>query len=114
MTQNLPRDTDNLAVYSGFRSLLNSISGERRLGWKIGINSPVVQGRLGLVGPVLAVLPARTLSESGVLASTGQGVLVLEAELALKVREDVSPTVDLPAAARSVQALERYPSEVNR
>jgi len=105
MTQNLPRDTDNLAVYSGFRSLLNSISGERRLGWKIGINSPVVQGRLGLVGPVLGVLPARTLSESGVLASTGQGVLVLEAELALKVREDVSPTVDLPAAARSVQAL---------
>jgi 2-keto-4-pentenoate hydratase len=105
MTQNLAPDTGNPAVHSGFRSLLNSISGERRLGWKIGINSPIVQSRLGLLGPVLGVLSESTLSKSGVLIATGQGVLVLEAELALKVGEDVPRTVDLPTAAHSVQAL---------
>lgn len=111
--QSLTAQREDARIDRGFASLLERTasriaSGARRVGWKVGINSPSVQHRLGLRGPVLGVLTSDTLRDDGVLAAPKEGTLLVEAELALRLgpRHPAEGTGETPVIAAVAPALE--------
>ena len=80
--------------------------GAERVGWKIGLNIPEVQQRLGLTEPVIGHLTSATRLEPGAAYSAGAAVaLRAEPEVALEVGRDVDPDADADAAREALAGL---------
>lgn len=80
--------------------------GERRVGWKIGLNAPPVQEALGIDRPVIGCLTDATLLEDGgeYRMAGGQAVAV-EAEVAIHMQRNVTGAVSEDEAAMAVGGL---------
>ena len=64
--------------------------GARRVGWKIGLNIPEVQARLGLEEPVIGHLTSATQLDPGAsYSAAGAVALRAEPEVALEIGRDV-------------------------
>jgi 2-keto-4-pentenoate hydratase len=98
-------------VAAGLRAQLESWrsalrGGARRLGWKIGLNDPSVQERLGLREPVIGFLTDATLVPSGGTHSlAGAAGPAVEAEIAIELRRDVEPGAPPDAALGAIDSL---------
>ncbi len=70
-------------------------AGAVRVGWKIGINDPAMQRRLGLGAPVIGVLdPAGVLPDAGRYRAPAGALVMAEAELAIRIGDgDGGPAV---------------------
>ena len=72
--------------------------GAERVGWKIGLNIPEVQERLGLREPVIGHLTSETRLEPGSAYSAGEAeALRLEPEIAIEVGPEHSIAGTAPA-----------------
>lgn len=76
-------------------------AGARPVGWKIGINVPAVQERLGISGSVVGYLTSASLAEpGGHVDVSGWARPMLEPEVAIRVGEDggvaaLGPAIEL-------------------
>ena len=81
-------------------------AGGERVGWKIGLNVPEVQARLGLSEPVIGHLTSATQLAPGSTYSAGSATeLKAEPEIALELGRDVEPDADEGTARAAVAAL---------
>jgi 2-keto-4-pentenoate hydratase len=81
-------------------------AGAERVGWKIGLNVPEVQERLGLREPVIGHLTSVTQLEPGGAYSAGAAVsLRAEPEVALELGRDVGPEADSNEAREALAGL---------
>lgn len=81
-------------------------AGERRLGWKIGLNVPAVQAQLGIARPVIGHLTSGTEIVPGGTHSLAGGTRVgVEAEIAVQIAERVPPGAGRAAADAAVGSL---------
>ena len=92
-----------------FRAALRG--GMPRLGWKVGLNDPAAQQRLGLPGPVVVWLNGRRLIRDGVPYDPPAGARPrIEAETAILLGSDVdgaaTPDEALAAIAAVAPAIE--------
>lgn len=79
-------------------------NGMPRAGWKVGINVPEVQARLGLAHPLLGWLDGSRVHASGArLEATAGAKWHVEPELAIRIAEAVDPAAG-PDAARDCVA----------
>ena len=77
-----------------------------RLGWKIGINVPEVQRKLGLAGPLVGWLDGERCYASGaVIAVPDTAKLHVEPELCVRIARRVAPGSDRAAALAAVDAI---------
>jgi 2-oxo-3-hexenedioate decarboxylase len=80
--------------------------GERQLGWKIALNSPAVQQRLGLAGPLIGYMTDANLRSAKTPIPLPDGRLYLaEAELALTLRSDVAAATPEDACREAIGAV---------
>jgi 2-keto-4-pentenoate hydratase len=90
------------AQLARWRALLDAGAG--RIGWKIGLNVPAVQERLGLTSPVIGHLTSHSLIEQGEPHSLAGGTRVaIEPEVAIELAADVPPDAE-PARIESAIA----------
>ena len=91
--------------------------GADRVGWKIGLNIPEVQERLGLEEPVVGHLTSETRLEPGATYSAADAdALRLEPEIAIEVGPDesiagVSPAIELVDVGRPPGGLDGIVTE---
>jgi 2-keto-4-pentenoate hydratase len=87
-----------------WRRLLGA--GARRLGWKIGLNVPAVQEKLGLREPVIGFLTSATAIAPGASHSlAGARRPLVEPEVAIELRRDVGPGAEVDEALAAIQSL---------
>ncbi len=80
--------------------------GMPRRGWKVGINVPEVQARLGLGHALLGWIDGRRVHESGERLEPGEGTKWhVEPELAIHLARTVDPRADENAARACVAAV---------
>ena len=98
-------------VLSGLRAQLESRrrvleGGGRSVGWKIGLNVPAVQERLGITHSVIGFLTDAAVLEPGVPHSL-QGTTrpAAEAEIAIELRRDVEGGSEVAAALAAIDSL---------
>jgi 2-keto-4-pentenoate hydratase len=92
------------AQLEGWRERVDA--GERRVGWKIGLNVPAVQEALGIDRPVIGCMTDGTLLEDGGEYRMADGKAVgVEAEIAIHMQRNVSGPVDEDEAAMAVGGL---------
>jgi len=85
------------------RSLRN---GNRRVGWKIGINAVGAQQQLGITSPVVGFLTtATTLDDGGSCPIAAGGSYMVEAEVALRLGRDVAPDAAEETAFGAIEAI---------
>lgn len=98
-------------VVDGLREALESWraelkGGARRVGWKIGLNVPEIQEKLGLKGAVIGFLTSATQLESGGEYPGGDAVeLKAEPEVAIRVGPDqaivgLAPAIEIVDVGR--------------
>jgi 2-keto-4-pentenoate hydratase len=81
-------------------------AGERRLGWKIGLNLPAVQEALGISAPVIGALTSGSRLEPGAAHSLAGGTRVgVEPEIAIHMATEVAAGSDSRSAAAAIGAL---------
>lgn len=81
-------------------------AGMPRLGWKLGINVPEVQHKLGLAHPLVGWLDGDRLFRSGATVPVAQGSRIfVEPELCLRIARPVSAIADRDAARLAVDAI---------
>jgi 2-keto-4-pentenoate hydratase len=81
-------------------------AGTPRIGWKIGINDPAVQKRLGLDAAIVGVLHADRVVGSGGTRTVRAGAkLAAEAEIAVTIGRDVDGNVSLDGARTAIVAV---------
>jgi len=106
-TRTMGAGESSASVDAGMRLLLASRSAEldagaRAIGWKIGINVPVLQSHFGLKGPVVGYLTDRTVIPVGQSIDASEWEHpALEVELAIRVGE-ASDVAGLAAAVELV------------
>lgn len=80
-------------------------AGERRIGWKVALNTPVVQRQLGISKPVIGYLTSGTELAPGASHSLAGGTRVsLEPEIAIRIHEDLEAGSDRAAAEAAIGA----------
>jgi 2-keto-4-pentenoate hydratase len=101
----------NPRVAAGLRAQLDAWrgalgGGAERVGWKIGLNIPEVQERLGITEPVIGNLTSATrLEDGGSYPGAGAGALHAEPEVALEIGRDVDAGIDADGARESIAGL---------
>ncbi len=81
-------------------------AGTPRAGWKIGVNDPVAQERLGISGALVAALDgSRILRTGDVYHPPAGGSPRLEAEVAIRMGRDVPGDVSLQDASRAIAGI---------
>lgn len=87
-----------------WRSLLGD--GAERVGWKIGLNHPRVQEKLGLTEPVIGFLTsASTVEDAGSLPVDGMEKPLVEPEVAIELRRDVEAGAAVDEALAGIESL---------
>lgn len=77
--------------------------GARRVGWKIGLNVPEIQGKLGLREAVIGFLTSATQLQPGGDYSGGDAVeLRAEPEIAIRIGRDLAANADADAAREAI------------
>jgi 2-keto-4-pentenoate hydratase len=80
--------------------------GMSRCGWKIGINVPEIQARLGLTHPGVGWLDGRCVLSSGArLEAPASSRLHVEPEIALEIAASLGADASLDAARRSIASV---------
>ena len=80
--------------------------GAKRVGWKIGLNSPATQKQLGLDGTVVGHLTQATVLAPGTSHSlAGSHLVIAEPEVAIHLGRDVPAGADGEAARAAIVAL---------
>ena len=80
--------------------------GMPRLGWKIGINAPEAQKRMGLDGPIVGWLDGRRVVEpGGTYTPPPQAKPRIEAETAILLSSDVSASATLGEARAAIASV---------
>ncbi len=80
-------------------------AGLPRVGWKIGINDPVTQQRIGLSGPLVGWLDGRRVFKLGAPYRPSEGARPrIEAETALFIGADLPPGPTLEEARAAITA----------
>jgi 2-oxo-hept-3-ene-1,7-dioate hydratase len=98
-------------IESGMRRQLHAFhqaldSGMPRLGWKIGINDPAAQQRLGLPSPIVGWLDGRRLIPDGDPYVAPEGAKPrIEAETAILLHTDVPANATLDAAREAIASV---------
>jgi 2-keto-4-pentenoate hydratase len=88
----------------GWRNLLEG--GAERLGWKIGLNVPELQQKLGLSHSVIGFLTSASRLEDGASHSAGGMVKPLvEPEVAVTLRREVQPGAAPDEALAAIESL---------
>jgi 2-keto-4-pentenoate hydratase len=86
------------------RALLDS--GATPLGWKVGFGAPAAMQKLGITGPLIGFMTARSVVASGATASfSGWSKPIAEPEIAVHIGRDVAGGGDRASAAAAVAAL---------
>jgi 2-keto-4-pentenoate hydratase len=81
-------------------------AGERRIGWKIGLNVPVVQEQLGISRPVIGYLTSGRQLAPSASHSLADGTRVgVEPEIAVEIAERVPAGADRETAETAIGAL---------
>jgi 2-keto-4-pentenoate hydratase len=81
-------------------------AGMPRLGWKVGINVPEVQRKVGLAHALVGWLDGDRLFQSGAAVPLPRGGKIhVEPELCLRIAKSVSSTTDREAARGAVDAI---------
>lgn len=81
-------------------------AGMPRLGWKIGLNDPAAQQRLGLPGPIVGWLDGRRLIREGEPYAPPAGAKPrVEAETAILVGRDIAAGATAEAARDAIAAI---------
>ncbi|MDX6668120.1 MAG: hypothetical protein QOK04_1500 [Solirubrobacteraceae bacterium] len=95
--------TDAAGIASGMRALLAArarelAAGASPLGWKIGINMPAIQERMGIDAPVVGSLTTATQLATGDTVAVGEATYpVVEPEIAIRVGPSTSVAAVAPA-----------------
>jgi len=110
MAQNLDPDFEDPRIRRALELMLEtraaaSMNGDPPVGWKIAINDPSTQARLGLSGPLLGFLTAARVFPSETIALPAGGVLLVEAEMALRLRKEVSTGAGLMECQNAIGAI---------
>ena len=80
--------------------------GARRVGWKIGLNVPEIQQKLGLREAVIGFLTSATQLESGGAYAGGDAVaLKAEPEIAIRLGRDLPGNADAESAREAIAGL---------
>ena len=88
----------------GWRNLLDG--GAERLGWKIGLNVPELQQRLGLSHSVIGFLTsASRLGDGSAYSVGGMDKPLVEPEVAVTLRRDVEPGAAPDEALAAIESL---------
>jgi 2-keto-4-pentenoate hydratase len=88
----------------GWRNLLDG--GAERLGWKIGLNVPAIQEKLGLSHSVIGFLTSASRVEPGGTHSVdGMQKPLIEPEVAVTLRRDVEPGAAPDEALAAIDSL---------
>jgi 2-keto-4-pentenoate hydratase len=99
------------AMLDGMRAVVARLhtrvgDGAARLGWKIAINDPAAQERLGIAGPLVGGLTAATRQEPPVLRlGPGAGPHMLEVEVAVRLDGDLPEAPDVGACRAAMGGL---------
>jgi 2-keto-4-pentenoate hydratase len=95
-------------VVAGLRVQLDSWrgalgGGAERVGWKIGLNIPEIQQRLGIGEAVIGHLTSATrVEDGGSFAAGGAGALHVEPEVGLEIGRDVDAAADADDAREAI------------
>ena len=90
--------------FEGWRNLLDG--GAERVGWKIGLNVPAVQEKLGIEHSVIGFLTSSSLMEPGSTHSVGgMEKPLIEPEVAVTLRRDVEPDAAPDEALAAIESL---------
>ena len=104
MTASTALDRGMTAMLESWRERL--AAGEKRIGWKIGLNLPAVQEALGLSHPVVGYLTSSGLLDSGASFSIGDSTrLSAEPEIAVRVGVDVPGDAGQAAARAAIESV---------
>lgn len=80
--------------------------GAPRVGWKVGINDPAAQQRLGIDGILVGWLNGQAVYPSGATYVEKPGmVLRVETEVAIRLHRDVPPGATLDEARKAIASL---------
>lgn len=81
-------------------------AGMPRLGWKIGINDPAAQKRMGLRAPIVGWLDGRRVFQQGQAYTAEAGAVPrIEAEVAVRVAVDVAAGAGFGAARAAIDSI---------
>jgi 2-keto-4-pentenoate hydratase len=111
MAQRLVEKVEDQRAVRGLRAQMDEFRrrierGEQRLGWKIALNSPEVQQRLGLTGPLIGYMTDANLRPADAPVMLPDGRLYLaEAEVALTLRSDVPAGCPEQECAEAIGAI---------
>lgn len=79
-------------------------SGHKRVGWKIGFNAVTDQERMGLPSPIVGFLTSESVLESGdIYKGKKAAKLMVEAEVAILIGQDISTGADRAQAAAAIE-----------
>jgi len=79
-------------------------SGSKQVGWKIGFNDLADQKRMRLASPIVGFLTSKSVLESdGIYKASKAARLMLEAELAILLGQDVSAGADKLQVAAAIE-----------
>jgi 2-keto-4-pentenoate hydratase len=80
--------------------------GAGRVGWKIGLNDPAVQERLGITEPVIGNLTSHTeVPDGGAVSLQGMARPTAEVEVAIELRRSVAAGAEPDTALAAIESL---------
>lgn len=79
-------------------------TGDQHLGWKVQVNGPSFQKRLGLSGPLLGPLTTASVWEDGGVQPFPRGRCFVEVELGLRLSRDVPSDASLEQCTMAIEA----------
>jgi 2-keto-4-pentenoate hydratase len=103
------RDLDNPLIKKGLTAQLarrreRVATGEKPLGWKVGLGAPALMQRLGLAAPLIGYLMQRALLLSGSAVSfDGWATPVAEPEICVRMASDLAGGASPDAAAAAIK-----------
>ena len=81
-------------------------AGMPRVGWKIGINDPAAQERIGLSAPIVGWIDGRRLFQQGQAYVPGAGAIPrIETEVAVRLTRDVSAGAGFDVARAAIDSI---------
>jgi 2-keto-4-pentenoate hydratase len=102
---------DRLTLDDAYRILLGRIdrcasqSGERRIGWKVGLTAPAIQSQFGVHEPVFGCLLEEGKLRSGHVLGSDLVNPGFENEICVQLARDLPPVAETAEVARAIDAV---------